>query len=111
MSLTHLDGGLLGTINPSAEDARIAQESSRKLEEILRAGRTDIRIHVQPQDKPEETVSIPLPVFRILTHILTQVAHGNGVTVIPMHAELTPHQAAHVLKVSRPFLIGLLEKG
>jgi len=39
------------------------------------------------------------------------MAQGNGVTFIPMHAELTTNEAARVLKVSHPFLNGLLEKG
>ncbi len=47
----------------------------------------------------------------LLAYILTQAADGRGVSVIPSHAELTTQQAADMLNVSRPFLIGLLESG
>ncbi|MEU4540957.1 helix-turn-helix domain-containing protein [Streptosporangium sp. NPDC023825] len=47
----------------------------------------------------------------LLACILTQAAEGRGVSVIPSHAELTTQQAADILNVSRPYLIGLLESG
>lgn len=49
--------------------------------------------------------------FTLLVQILSEMSKGNGIMVMPIHAELTTQQAADFLNVSRPFIIGLLEKG
>ena len=99
------------TITPTPDEAILAQESSRRLARFVSSKRNKpLQLRFQPDGAPEETVSIPESAFRLLNEILTQMAKGNAVTLIPVHAELTTQQAADILNVSRPFLVEQLEK-
>ena len=99
-------------VPPTPEDALLALESSRRLTKFLAAKpKKLLRVRIGPENEPEESISIPVTAFRLLNSILTEMAKGNAVTLIPVHAELTTQQAAQILNVSRPFLIEQLEKG
>lgn len=56
-------------------------------------------------------IDLPLGIHDLLLSIVEHLKAGDGVTVIPMHAELTTVEAADLLNVSRPFLIKQLEAG
>ena len=100
------------TITPTPDEAILAQESSRLLARFVATRRKrPLELRIQSVDAPEESVSIPESAFRLLNDILTQMAKGNAVTLIPVQAELTTQQAANILNVSRPFLVEQLEKG
>ena len=97
---------------PTAADARLALESNRRLTTLLAARpKKTLRVRIEPVNEPEESISIPVTAFRLLNSILAEMAQGNAVTLIPVHAELSTQQAAQILNVSRPFLIEQLEKG
>lgn len=47
----------------------------------------------------------------LLKKVLRELADGNPVEIVPLHAELTTQEAADLLNVSRPHLVKLLEEG
>ncbi len=99
------------TVTPTEADTRLAKESSRRLTRLLGKRRRSLQVSIRADDETEEGVAIPASALRLLTDILTQMAQGNAVTLIPVHAELTTQQAAELLNVSRPFLIRLIDEG
>ena len=64
----------------------------------------------QADGRRMETI-IPTAALRFLAQALGEMAQGKIVTLIPSAAELTTHQAAKLLGVSRPYLIKRMEAG
>lgn len=65
-------------------------------------------VPVTVEDDQQELV-LPRAAVELLAGVLAHMAAGRGVSIVPDHAELTTQQAADMLNVSRPHLIGLLQ--
>ena len=50
-------------------------------------------------------VVLPAEAVHLLVRILTHMANGSAVTVLPVHAELTPQHGADLPGISRPYLV------
>ena len=105
MMLPPRDSGV-GPVPPTDRDVRMARESSRRLSPFASQ---DLRVRVADAEGPD--VELPAAAVQLLVHLLAQMAEGNAVTLMPIHAELTTQQAAELLGVSRPFLIKELDAG
>ena len=75
----------------------------------LLAGPSFVRLLME--EPTERHIILPREVAGLLADMLAELANGNAVRVVPLQAELTTQQAADLLGVSRPFLIGILERG
>lgn len=100
-------------IVPASEDAELARVAVRAINSHLKGAtrhepQSPIKLTVEG-DSSE--IVVPGSVLELLSQILANLANGHGVTLVPTHAELTTQQAAEILNVSRPYLIGLLDAG
>ncbi|MCE7987058.1 MAG: helix-turn-helix domain-containing protein [Caldilinea sp. CFX5] len=94
----------------SESDALLAQASSSRLAPLVGKA-TKYQLQILVNGEPSEVLTVPAAALHLLVQILTEMAQGNAVTVMPMQAELTTQQAVDILNVSRPFLMQLLENG
>ncbi len=95
---------------PINNDSQLAREANHRLAAHLQTHR-GFRIQVVENDQASEVIELPASASRLLVDVLAQMGEGNAVKVVPINAELTTQQAAELLKVSRPYLIGLLAEG
>jgi excisionase family DNA binding protein len=100
--------GTLAPTLPSEAEAILAKETSRVLASRAQTAKP---LRLRMLDDPKGTVKIPASAVRMLIDILEEMARGNAVTLIPVHAELTTQEAADMLNISRPSLIQLLDEG
>jgi excisionase family DNA binding protein len=100
---------LLDPTLPTETDATLARETSRLLAPRM-SSKTPLSVRVGDASK-DETLQLPASAVKMLVRILEEMARGNAVTLIPVHAELTTQEAADLLNISRPSLIQLLNEG
>lgn len=107
--MTAIASRIYEPVLPDDNDRELAQQSSRSLVAHLR-NLSEARLSVVEKGETVENVLLPKSALKLLVDLLAEMARGNAVTLIPVHAELTTQQAADLLLVSRPFLVGLLDQ-
>lgn len=95
---------------PNAHDMQLAAESRGTLGALAKSS-GDFTFTVAGESGATTQLRIPSSAVQLLFAALSELASGNAVSLLPLHAELTTQQAADILHVSRPYLVGLLEKG
>jgi excisionase family DNA binding protein len=96
---------------PVEREIKAAIEGQRALAAYLATQFETQHIHIFDEQNEAHRVELPTSALRLLADILTALAEGNAVKVVPVHAELTTQEAADLLNVSRPHMIKLLESG
>jgi len=93
---------------PNKYDTDLAEKSSRELAAYVQSTKAPTFQIVDSSGKATK-ISFPASALKLLIDILIQMAEGNAVTLLPIHAELTTQEAANLLNVSRPYLVKLLD--
>lgn len=93
--------------NPSTVEQEQARQALNALRDVKPGDSTfDVTV-----TGTSEAVHLPSSALELIREVLANMAAGQGVTVVPAHAELTTQQAAELLNVSRPHVIKLLDQG
>ena len=100
-------------VSPSEHDVDLAKIGAPVISQILGRHRQEQSFdeRIEFKDENGEQIILPASALELLKNILVQMAQGNALTLMPIHAELTTQQAADILNVSRPYLVKLLETG
>lgn len=96
-------------VQPARADVEIADAALGPVRDYLATHPSSSeRILVRVDGSTDELV-LPRAAVELFARILVYMSAGHGVSVVPANAELTTQQAADLLNVSRPYLIGLLD--
>ena len=102
----------LAEVHPTGRDVDLAREALIRMRPVLDnpglAGDEPVTITVEGGP---DAIVVPKSVLELLVRVLGSLSVGEGITVVPSHAELTTQQAADLLNVSRPHLVKLLSEG
>jgi excisionase family DNA binding protein len=94
---------------PDEHEAQTALQGQRALAAYLSTSVGTQRIQIYDDNNQAHPIELPTSALRLLVDILAELADGNAVRVVPVHAELTTQEAADLLNVSRPHVVKLLE--
>ena len=102
---------ITGTL-PEEAAIQAAAHGQRELAAYLATKmETQLRIQIFDAHNTVHQIELPTSALRLLVDVLSELALGNAVRIVPVHAKLTTQEAADLLNVSRPHLIKLLENG
>lgn len=88
-------------------EAAIAKTAAANLAPAAQAGQG---VQLVLREQPNVVVPLPARAVEMVLTVLSAMAERQPISVIPYDAELTTQQAADYLNVSRPFLIGLIDR-
>lgn len=96
---------------PDEKQMQQAVTAARQLAAFRLKQSETSHIELMCNEGQREMLALPTISLGLLGDILGEIALGNAVKVVAIHAELTTQEAANLLNVSRPYLVKLLDSG
>ncbi len=95
--------------HPSSRDSALARDSGERLAQAVSSKpNAALTISVGASTEP---ITLPHAAAKFLIEGLAELAKGNEVRMLPVHAELTTQEASELLHLSRPYVVRLLDGG
>jgi hypothetical protein len=98
------------TIVPSPEDIQQARRSAVRLRRLAKPRRRNAVRSITVEGE-KQAIANPASAFQALADAVDEMAKGHAISITSHAEEVSTQKAADLLYVSRPYLIGLLEKG
>lgn len=96
---------------PSRQDQQVASASLHSFAlAFAKNGPEHNGVKIRIQESGTDII-VPRKALELLQFILSSMAQGKAISLIPSDSEVTTQQAADMLNVSRPHLVKLLEQG
>lgn len=92
----------------TAANLEMTPEDLQRLHRMLSS---DKPLALTVSDAIEERVTLPERVKSLLKQIVAELVHGRDVIVLATDAEMTTQEAADYLKVSRGYLVRVIDRG
>ena len=93
------------------KDVSLAQQAHLALDERFKKSTARKSAALRLDKEASDEIALPPQAVKVLAEVLGHLAEGRDVQVAAYPVEMTTQQAADYLRVSRPFLVDLLEKG
>ena len=89
------------------EEALIARDAVVKLKPLADA---QVDVEIRAAEHAEIVAALPARAVRLIAEFLTAMAEGKPVALLRRTAEMTTQEAAELLNVSRPYVVGLIDR-
>lgn len=96
---------------PSAADVEAASNGLRLLVPALAHVNGTVELRLGEADGANAPVNIPTPAFHLLLNILSRMAAGQAVRLIPYPSVLTTQEGAELTNVSHSYFVRLVDEG